>query len=114
MSHDVNNNDIIVVGSDGLWDNLEIDQIVAILNKNINSTKLNTNEAAKALAAEAEIKSKDKCYLSPFSKKAREHNFNYTGGKPDDITIIVAQIQYDKEQKDKKVKHRLIIVGIVL
>ena len=95
MTHDVGNHDIIIVGSDGLWDNLEIDQIVTILYKYINGSKLNTDDSAKALANEAEILSKDKGYLSPFSKKAREHNFHYTGGKPDDITIIVAQINLD-------------------
>ena len=93
MNHEINNNDIIVFGSDGLWDNLEIDQIIKILYLNIDGNKLNTNDTAKALATEAELFSNDKSYLSPFSKKARENNLSYTGGKPDDITIIVAQIQ---------------------
>jgi len=30
--------------------------------------------------------------VSPFSKSARENYYDHTGGKPDDITVIVAQI----------------------
>ncbi len=30
--------------------------------------------------------------MSPFAKKAKENNFYYIGGKPDDITVIVSQI----------------------
>ncbi len=33
-------------------------------------------------------------YLSPFAKKAQEiKKYNYIGGKKDDITVIVAQIE---------------------
>ena len=67
----------------------------------MNGNKLNANDASQILASEAEILSNDKKYLSPFSKKARENNITYTGGKPDDITIIVAQIQFDKDFAEK-------------
>jgi len=30
--------------------------------------------------------------MSPFAKGARENYYDYIGGKPDDITVIVAQI----------------------
>jgi len=28
--------------------------------------------------------------MSPFAENARAHNYLYNGGKPDDITVIVA------------------------
>jgi len=31
-------------------------------------------------------------YVSPFSKKAKSNNILKIGGKPDDITIIIAQV----------------------
>lgn len=65
--------------------------------------KINTLESSKALAEEAERLSKDKEYLSPFSKKARENQLNYTGGKPDDITIIVAQINLQEQVRSELV-----------
>jgi len=99
--HNINPNDIIVVGSDGLWDNLEIDEIIRILNSNLDGNKLDTDKSAKELAKKAEMLSTDKDYLSPFSKKARENNIAYTGGKPDDITIIVAQVRFDKNSEEK-------------
>jgi protein phosphatase PTC7 len=76
--------------------------IISLLRRYQDNTgKLNTTEASKALAEKAELLSNDKDYLSPFSKKARENQLNYIGGKPDDITIIVAQI-YLKEQNESK------------
>lgn len=30
--------------------------------------------------------------MSPFAKKAKENNYFYLGGKPDDITVIVSQL----------------------
>ena len=34
----------------------------------------------------------NKTYDSPFAKNAREAGRNHPGGKPDDITVIVAQV----------------------
>jgi hypothetical protein len=30
--------------------------------------------------------------MSPFAMSARAHNYDFIGGKPDDISIIIAQI----------------------
>jgi hypothetical protein len=51
------------------------------------------------LAKEAERLSWDKSYNSPFAQKAKENNFAYCGGKPDDITIIIAQVFDDANGK---------------
>jgi hypothetical protein len=45
------------------------------------------------MVSKAEQLSYDKKYLSPFAKKARENKFKkFVGGKPDDITVVAAQI----------------------
>jgi DNA modification methylase len=47
----------------------------------------------KEIAKRAEENSLDLNYESPFYKKAIQHGKNFRkGGKPDDITVIIAQI----------------------
>jgi hypothetical protein len=58
-----------------------------LINKNKG---LKPEELAKELVEEAYEKSNNKNYFSPFAKKAQENKKFYLGGKPDDITIIVA------------------------
>lgn len=47
---------------------------------------------AEALTRQAEELSHKRGYVSPFAKNARENRYDYPGGKPDDITVIVSQI----------------------
>jgi protein phosphatase PTC7 len=48
---------------------------------------------AEIIAKRAEEHSYLTHYMSPFAEGARMHNYEYIGGKPDDITVIVAQVQ---------------------
>jgi protein phosphatase PTC7 len=57
-------------------------------NKGMDSQSL-----AKVIVDEAEKMSKQKKYVSPFSKNSKEHGYNHTGGKTDDITVLVAKIE---------------------
>ncbi|XP_021279457.1 probable protein phosphatase 2C 26, partial [Herrania umbratica] len=85
-------------GSDGLFDNLFDREIVSTLS--IHSDVVN---AAKALANLASNHSKDSSIDSPYSLEARSKGFDVpfwkkilgmklTGGKVDDITVIVGQV----------------------
>ena len=51
-----------------------------------------TELVAEILAKEAEKYSYLQNYMSPFAESARAQNYDYVGGKPDDITVIVAQV----------------------
>lgn len=75
-------------------------QIIEILNNHIskNGRINNTQEAAQAIANFAELKSLERNYESPFAKKAKQYKVRYKGGKPDDITVIVSQLE--KVNKD--------------
>ena len=91
---DLQINDLIILATDGyykflnrLWDNLDDIMIVDLINKYYK-----TDDLAKILANEAYEKSNDKNYFSPFARKAQENKKYYLGGKPDDITIIVALV----------------------
>ncbi|KAL3850568.1 hypothetical protein ACJIZ3_012450 [Penstemon smallii] len=91
--------DTVVMGSDGLFDNVFDRDIVFIINS-CNSVA----EAAKALANLAHNHSKDSSFDSPYSQEARAQGFDVpwwkkimgmklTGGKLDDITVIVGQVK---------------------
>ncbi|KAK6271707.1 hypothetical protein POUND7_008790 [Theobroma cacao] len=90
--------DTIIMGSDGLFDNLFDREIVSTLS--IHSDVVN---AAKALANLASNHSMDSSFDSPYSLEARSKGFDVpfwkkilgmklTGGKLDDITVIVGQV----------------------
>lgn len=91
----VQENDWIVVYSDGLSDNLFEDRIREILQAGVNKGT-GLNELAKELANEAVKVSIDNNYFSPFAKAASLFYLQrYVGGKPDDTTVIVAKVCAD-------------------
>jgi protein phosphatase PTC7 len=92
-SYNIQNNDIIIVGSDGVWDNLFDDQIIGIVEQNIeNGILKDPKQLAEDIVNIASSFSIDEEYDSPFAIKAREHGLLRHGGKQDDITVIVAQV----------------------
>lgn len=94
--HQIKQNDIIVCGSDGLFDNLDIFQITQTIIPFIEKeTIVDINLLSESLARFAFDMSLDTKYKSPFYKKAKCDK-NFIGGKEDDITVIVAQINLDR------------------
>lgn len=98
--HRMNEGDIVIAATDGLWDNLETENIVDIVNSLYfkNQGDLTEKKIAEALSNKAEKFSTAKNYRSPFAKKAKEHGKDYIGGKPDDITVVVSKITSLKKQ----------------
>ena len=87
----IRKDDIIIVGTDGLYDNLYDNEIIALIEK--YHKKYSPDEFTRILpeviANEAFIKSQDYSNKSPFAKKASKYGKFYEGGKPDDITVLV-------------------------
>lgn len=88
------NKDWIIVGSDGLFDNLYPREIVEILETAVNSTNA-TDELLRA----AYLASKDIKRWSPFAQNkyaATDYSdfdpIEFLGGKPDDISCIVGLV----------------------
>ncbi|KAL2470964.1 putative protein phosphatase 2C 26 [Abeliophyllum distichum] len=90
--------DTVVMGSDGLFDNVFDSEIISIVGSYNNIA-----DAAKALANLAYDHSQDSSFDSPYSQEARTRGFDVpwwkkilgmklTGGKLDDITVIVGQL----------------------
>ena len=95
--------DVIIMGSDGLWDNLSEGEILAVVEQTLRSTGYQrgvgaeSREAAArasgAVVSAAYAASMDKRRTTPYSLAATE-NFDmvYSGGKKDDITAVVVNV----------------------
>ena len=80
------------MGSDGLWDNMFEVKILDLIRPFIRDTDdiLDPELVSEIIALEAEKYSNQMNYDSPFSKAAKKAYYDFNGGKPDDITVIVA------------------------
>jgi len=94
----VNEGDVVVMGTDGLFDNVFPNEIVNIVSKTLGNEK-NTKQlvevATKSSLAELIAKEASKMAKSPrdspFAKMA-PNQWGFQGGKVDDITVIVALV----------------------
>jgi protein phosphatase PTC7 len=111
------NDDVIVVGTDGLWDNVSEKEILAVIENRIksssastssssssSSSSLGSNQAflnkkevdacAKELTQKAFEHANDRSRTTPYSLAATEHfDMVCNGGKKDDITVLVCKIK---------------------
>ena len=108
------NDDVIVVGTDGLWDNVSEKEILSIIENRIKSSSstsastssslLGSNHAfsnkkevdacAKELTQKAFEHANDRSRTTPYSLAATEHfDMVYSGGKKDDITVLVCKVK---------------------
>jgi len=96
----INHGDLVVLATDGLFDNLFDSQILEILevdkfnfNKSNQEIQLGLKRAARSLINEARIKARDLTFYSPFSERAElSGNDAGLGGKWDDISVVVAMV----------------------
>ncbi|KAH3887278.1 protein phosphatase PTC7 homolog [Dreissena polymorpha] len=93
-SYKVQEGDVLLMGTDGLFDNMHEDMIVDYITKYKNH-KDSSKVAASTIAEKAHSLSFDPDYLSPFALSAIDSGIQLRGGKPDDITVIVATVSAD-------------------
>jgi protein phosphatase PTC7 len=93
--YDIKKDDIIVVGTDGLFDNLFAENIIDKIEQYLGSNNFDSNALAKEVADEAFRKSIDTRWNSPFAVNARKARYSFRGGKSDDITVIVGRVESD-------------------
>lgn len=87
--------DLIIVATDGLLDNLYPQEIVDICNRHVQSTT-NSNDSkiiADNIGNAAFKVSSNSTGTSPFSNEVTRRGYQYSGGKPDDITVLVAKVR---------------------
>ena len=88
--------DVIVAGTDGLFDNLYNSDITAIVVHAMRAG-LEPQVTAQKIAALARQRALEKDRQTPFSAAAQEAGFRYYGGKLDDITVVVSYITATKD-----------------
>ena len=115
------------MATDGLWDNMFDVKIIDLVRPFLRDTDdlLDPELIAELIAHQAEQYSLQENYASPFAKNARDSYYDYNGGKPDDISVIVAQIMLapktvwfnslikitlvDLKSKSNKLKNQVVI-----
>ena len=83
--------DSVVVGTDGLFDNLS-EKLTATLVAMYKQEGDNCHVIAKKLAEQAGITAHQTFGVTPFAAEALKHNKVWAGGKLDDITVLVAEV----------------------
>ncbi|CAJ1930037.1 unnamed protein product [Sphenostylis stenocarpa] len=87
----VTSGDVVIAGTDGLFDNLYNSEITAVVVHAIRAG-LEPQVTAQKIAALARQRALDQSRPTPFSTAAQEAGFRYYGGKLDDITVVVSYI----------------------
>ncbi|VFQ65719.1 unnamed protein product [Cuscuta campestris] len=83
--------DVIITGTDGLFDNLYNSDITAVVVHGARAG-LGPQVIAQQIAALARQRARDKYRQTPFSSAALDAGFLYYGGKLDDITVVVSYV----------------------
>ncbi|XP_038904913.1 probable protein phosphatase 2C 55 isoform X1 [Benincasa hispida] len=83
--------DVIIAGTDGLFDNLYNNEITAVVVHAMRAG-LGAQVTAQKIAALARQRAQDKDRQTPFSTAAQDAGFRYYGGKLDDITVVVSYV----------------------
>jgi len=92
---DVAKGDVLVLGTDGLFDNAFAEEIASLVSgaeMSCGSTTEFADLAAKTIAQVTAAWAKDRRRVSPFAKEAAKEGHRWDGGKLDDITIVVAVV----------------------
>lgn len=93
MTLPVRPGDVLIVGSDGLWDNLSTKQILEEARQSIIEKKDSPASLALKLSTAAFHHSVDRSGQTPYSQGASEaFDMVYSGGKMDDITVCCVLI----------------------
>ncbi|KAK1268004.1 putative protein phosphatase 2C 55 [Acorus gramineus] len=87
----VTSGDVIIAGTDGLFDNLYNNEVTAVVVHAIRAG-LGPQVTAQKIAALARQRALDKNRQTPFSSAAQDAGYRYYGGKLDDITVVVSYI----------------------
>ncbi|PWA98361.1 PPM-type phosphatase domain-containing protein [Artemisia annua] len=85
--------DIVVSATDGLFDNLYEREIAMIVSKSLQAG-IKPKEIANILATRAQEVGRSTSVRSPFSDAAQTAGYtSYAGGKPDNVAVIVSLVE---------------------
>lgn len=90
---DLDEGDVIITATDGLFDNIYEPEIISIVSKSLQANS-KPKEIAELLAMRAQEVGRSSSTRSPFADAAKAAGYGgYTGGKLDDVTVIVSSVQ---------------------
>jgi protein phosphatase PTC7 len=90
--------DLIIAGSDGLFDNLHDHEIVDMVAEHESISSKTAEELANTLFSKASEFAGSKTKKTPWAEAAaKEYGVKDKGGKPDDITAVVAFVGHADE-----------------
>lgn len=78
---------MIILATDGLFDNMDEDELLKLVVDEPEVSSL-----VKNLAQRAQERSLSKDQDSPFARLAKENDILWSGGMPDDITIVACRV----------------------
>lgn len=100
--------DVIILATDGLFDNLDLDEIIQEVSKwekdwfeadisfGLQNDKVGKGSPEEALAKQLVERARELSLIqdrdSPFAVLAKENDIMYGGGMPDDTTVVVARV----------------------
>jgi protein phosphatase PTC7 len=84
--------DVLVVATDGLWDNVFPEEVTSIVTGELAAGR-GPGAAAKALVDLAHTRGHSKTARTPFSVEAMRARVVFMGGKLDDTTVIVSVVE---------------------
>jgi len=89
----VEDGDVILVATDGIFDNVPDRMLVEEMDKVWQcKDEIRLQQCANSIALMARKLSRDPKFLSPFSVNALAAGLEAEGGKPDDITVLLATV----------------------
>lgn len=96
----VQEGDLLLVGSDGVFDNLYDDELCELAENFVWPVQMQEAQyqlthpeyVAKAISYAAYYKAVDQGAQTPFADSARQNNVQFSGGKMDDITTVCAWV----------------------
>lgn len=111
----VQKGDIIIMGTDGLYDNLFDKDILKLVQNHVHAHtlpaaahrpprvgNLQPQLLADVLANTAKEISESKKVDTPFQRKAMREGILVEGGKPDDISVVVAVVKDCEDSPDRR------------
>ncbi|KAM1729721.1 hypothetical protein ACFX12_020070 [Malus domestica] len=90
---DLDEGDVVVTSTDGLFDNLYEQEITSIVLKSLQ-TGMELQDIAELLATSAQELGRSKSTRSPFADAAEASGYaGYSGGKLDDVVVILSYVE---------------------
>ncbi|KAJ3168531.1 hypothetical protein HDU88_001421 [Geranomyces variabilis] len=101
----IQEDDIVILGSDGMFDNVFDEDIVEIVRAVVNGRggSVDPQRISDALLRRAREIAEDSRYASsPFQSRAIQEGMYYQGGKMDDVTVLTGVVRLSEDSPDRR------------